>query len=296
MKGTATYGGSRPDVCLIFSGEASCPDVGWTYTLDTTHLTNGSHSLEVTGTNAAGARATASNVFTVSNVSPAGTVIIEAPGPGNNPYSGIALMKGWALNANAHIISVSISVDGVPVGNAAYGIGRPDVCTSASLSPDCPNVGWTYSLDTTLLPDGAHTFGVLATAADGTTASASASFTVANSTVVTPMMINIDTPTGNVQTPYSGSVIFGGWLYEQSVPIQSVFISIDGIPFGNAGIHGYRPDVCTSTSVSPDCPNTGWTILVNTGLLSNDIHTLSVTGTTAAGQSYSVSRQFTAAN
>ncbi len=295
LKGTATYGGSRPDVCLVFPGEPNCPDVGWTYSLDTTHLTNGSHSLEVTATNAAGARATASNTFNVSNVNPAGTVIIAAPGPSNNPYSGIAFMKGWALNANAHIISVSISVDGVPVGNAAYGVG-PDICTSTLTSPDCPNVGWTYSLDTTLLTDGAHTFGVLATAADGTTASASASFTVANSTVVTPMLINIDSPATSLTQVYSGSTVFGGWLYEQSVSIQSVFISIDGIPFGDANIHGYRPDVCTSTSVSPDCPNTGWSILVDTGLLSNDIHTFSVTGTTVAGQSYSVSRQFTSAN
>jgi uncharacterized protein (TIGR03437 family) len=295
LKGTATYGGSRPDVCLVFPGEPGCPDVGWSYMLDTTLFTNGTHSLEVTGTNAAGTRATASKVFSVSNVSPAGTVIIAAPGPSNNPYSGIALMKGWALNANAHIVSVSISVDGVPVGNAAYGVG-PDICTSTLTSPDCPNVGWTYSLDTTLLSDGAHTFGVFATAADGTTASASASFTVANSTGVTPMLIDIDTPNGNVQTPFYGSVIFGGWLYEKPVSIQNVFISIDGIPFGDASIHGYRPDVCTSTSVSPDCPNTGWSILVDTSLLSNDIHTLSVTGTTAAGQSYTVSRQFNAAN
>jgi uncharacterized protein (TIGR03437 family) len=293
--GTATYGGSRPDVCLVYPGEPSCPDVGWTYTLDTTHLTNGSHSLEVTAANASGTRATTSHTFNVSNVSPTGTVIIEAPGPANNPYSGIALMRGWALNANAHIVSVAISVDGVPVGNAAYGVG-PDICTSTLTSPDCPNVGWTYSLDTTLLSDGAHTFGVLATAADGTTASASASFTVANATAVMPMLIDIDTPNGNVQTPFFGNVVFGGWLYEQAVSIQNVFISIDGIPFGDAGIHGYRPDVCTSTSVSPDCPNTGWTILVNTALLSNDIHTLSVTGTTVAGQSYSVSRQFTTAN
>jgi hypothetical protein len=205
-------------------------------------------------------------------------------------------MRGWALNANAHIVSVSISVDGVPLGNAAYGIGRPDICTSTATSPDCPNVGWTYSLDTTLLIDGSHTFSVLATAADGTTSSASAAFTVANWTAAMPMMINIDSPSGFLSQAYSGVVVFGGWLYESFASIQSVFISVDGIPFGNAGVHGYRPDVCTSTSVSPDCPYTGWTITLDTGLLSNDIHTLTVTGTTVTGQSYSVTRQFTSAN
>ena len=229
-------------------------------------------------------------------MSSAGRVGIDFPGPANNPYSGLGLMRGWALNADAHIVSVTISVDGVPIGNAAYGLARPDVCTSLAVSPDCPNVGWSYSLDTTLLTDGTHTFGVLATAADGTTASSTSSFTVANYTAATPMAINIDSPSGQLSQVYSGAVTFGGWLYESFASIQSVFIAIDGIPFGNAGIHGYRPDVCTSTSVSPDCPNVGFTIAVDTSLLSNDIHTLSVTGTTVTGQSYSVSRQFTTAN
>jgi uncharacterized protein (TIGR03437 family) len=296
LNGAATYGASRPDVCAKFPGEPSCPNVGWTYTLNTDRLTDGAHSLEVTATNASGERSTGATTFNVQNSSGAGKVNIDVPGPANNPFSGLALMRGSALNANAHIVSVTVSVDGVPVGNAAYGIGRPDVCTSLSVSPDCPNVGWSYSLNTTLLTDGSHTFGVLSTAADGTTASATSSFTVANETAVTPMTINIDSPGPLLSQAFSGVSIFGGWLYDGVASIQSVYVSIDGIPFGNAGVHGARPDVCTSTSVSPDCPNVGWTILVNTSLLSNDIHTLSVTGTTVAGQSYSVSRQFTSAN
>jgi uncharacterized protein (TIGR03437 family) len=296
LNGTAAYGATRSDVCVVFPGRPGCPNVGWNYTLDTTHLTNGAHSIEVTGSTASGQRATAAMYFSVSNVSASRKVTIETPGPANNPYAGIGLMKGWALNANAHIVSVLISVDGIPVGNAAYGGARPDICTSTSVSPDCPNVGWTYALNTTVLTDGPHTFGVLATAADGTTGSNAATFTVANSTAVTPMTISIDTPNGDVQTPYSGKVAFGGWLYDTFAKIQTVSVSVDGIPFGNAGIHGYRPDACNSTSVSPDCPNVGWTILLDTSFLSNDVHTLSVTGTTVTGQSYSVSQQFTSAN
>ncbi len=296
FNGTAVYGGLRPDVCSVYPGRPSCPNVGWTYTLDTTNLTNGLHSLEVTSATTAGQRATVAVYFTVANANATARVTIDAPGPSNNPYSGIGSMRGSALDANAHIVSVLISVDGVPLGDAAYGIGRPDICTSVSISPDCPNVGWTYALDTTVFMDGPHTFGVLATAADGTTSSAVSLFTIANSTAVTPMMIDIDSPVSSLARDYTGAVIFGGWLYESFASIQSVFVSVDGIPFGNAGVHGYRPDVCTSTSVSPDCPNTGWSILVDTGRLSNDIHTLTVTGTTVAGQSYTVSRQFTAAN
>ena len=110
------------------------------------------------------------------------------------------------------------------------------------------------------------------------------------------MLIDIDSPSTSLTQSYSGTATFGGWLFESLVSIESVFVSIDGVPLlGNAGIHGPRPDVCTSTSVSP-LPDVRVDILIDTSLLSNDIHTLSVTGTTVAGQSYSVSRQFTAAN
>ena len=168
FNGTAAYGIS-PRRLYGLSRRPACPNVGWVYTLDATHLTNGLHALEVTSTTASGQRATAAMYFNVVNASSTARVTIDAPGPGNDPYSGIGLMKGSALNANAHIVSVLISVDGLPVSNAAYGIARPDVCTSIAVSPDCPNVGWTYLLDTPVFTDGPHTFGVLATAADGTT-------------------------------------------------------------------------------------------------------------------------------
>jgi hypothetical protein len=47
-QGFASYGGPRTDVCNVFAGRAGCPNVGWSSTLDTTQLQNGSHTLAVT--------------------------------------------------------------------------------------------------------------------------------------------------------------------------------------------------------------------------------------------------------
>jgi uncharacterized protein (TIGR03437 family) len=290
MNGTAVYGGARADVCVLFPGRPGCPNVAWDYVLDTSRLANGSHMLEVTVSTPSGQRATAAMAFTVANSSAVGTTVIEAPGPSNHAYSGLAFFSGWARNSSASIVSVTVNVDGVPAGNAFYGGARPDVC------PSMPACGWTFSLDTGSLADGAHTFGVLATAADGTATPASASFTVANWTVVQPTNIQIDTPNGTLKSPYSGVAHFGGWLFDSFASIRNVSVSVDGIPFGPAGFGGPRPDVCTSTSVSPDCPNVAWDFLVDTTLLSNDVHTLSITATTTAGQSSSASKQFTTAN
>jgi len=290
MNGTATYGGTRPDVCVVFPGRPGCPNVAWDYILDTSRLANGSHMLEVTVSTPSGQRGTAGMAFTVSNSTSTGTTVIEAPGPSNHAYSGVALFSGWALNANAAIVSVTVNVDGVPAGTASYGGVRTDVCP---LKPAC---GWNFTLDTTYLADGAHTLGVLAIAADGTATPASASFTIANWTVVQPTNIQIDTPNGTLKSPYSGAAHFGGWLYDSFTSIRNVSVSVDGIPFGPASFGGPRPDVCTSTSVSPDCPNVAWDFLVDTTLLSNDLHTLSITATTAAGQSSTASKQFTTAN
>jgi hypothetical protein len=65
----AVYGGQRPDVCAVpaYAQASGCPDVGWNYSLDTTLLAEGSHTLAVRATSTAGQQATASSVFDVNN-------------------------------------------------------------------------------------------------------------------------------------------------------------------------------------------------------------------------------------
>jgi hypothetical protein len=56
-----------------------------------------------------------------------------------------------------------VLVDGTPAGAATYGANRPDVCAAYPGRPGCPNVGYSYSLDTTTLAAGSHIIAVTAT-------------------------------------------------------------------------------------------------------------------------------------
>ncbi|HMF76876.1 MAG TPA: Ig-like domain-containing protein, partial [Bryobacteraceae bacterium] len=286
LKGTAVYGENRPDVCAVYASRPGCPNVGWNYSINTTQLTNGSHTLEITATTAAGGRATASSPFMVSNGDSSATgparVSIDSPSANSNPFIGVAQFFGWAMNDNSLVTAVSISVDGVPYGNANYGSSRPDVCAALPGRPGCPNVGWSFSLDTTRFADGVHTLGVTEVMADGTFFTATSSFTVANWSTANPMKIMIDSPTPQAPLVF-GIINLQGWVINGSVPIANVTLAIDGVPFGNAGYGAPRPDVC-SAFASTNCPNVGWSYTLNTTFLANGQHTLGVTGTTTLGQ------------
>ena len=76
------------------------------------------------------------------------------------------------------ISSVQVKVDGTVVGTATYGLSRPDVCAVYPAGPAVPNVGYSFSLDTSTLSVGTHTITVTATDSDGTPDSGSSSVTV----------------------------------------------------------------------------------------------------------------------
>ena len=69
---------------------------------------------------------------------------------------GLTTFSGWALADTGTVNTVAIAVDSAPSGNATYGATRIDICALYS-SANCPNVGWSFPLDTTLLADGSHT-------------------------------------------------------------------------------------------------------------------------------------------
>jgi hypothetical protein len=179
--GTAQYGASRPDVCTAYPGRAGCPNVGWSFTLDTTQLADGNHTLGVTAM-ASGGTSTASVNFTVGNWSAPNPmmVTIENPSPSSGTISGSALFSGWALQNNVPLNLVQVSIDGVPYGPASYGATRADVCTNFPSGGGCPNVGWSFLVDTTLLFNGQHTLAVTGSTYNGYSSTATTKFTVFN--------------------------------------------------------------------------------------------------------------------
>jgi hypothetical protein len=89
--------------------------------------------------------------------------------PANGATIGASVpISGWIMN-NLYVVgdpidpaSIAIGVDGALVGHATYGGSRPDVCALYPGRANCPNVGYSYTLDATLLAPGQHTITVAA--------------------------------------------------------------------------------------------------------------------------------------
>ncbi len=292
--GNATYGLPRPDVCAA-NPAPGCPNTGWTIPIDTTVLANGTHTVSAFATASNGQRSGISSSFTVANWTSSGNPVhISIDSPNNSStYSGTIGVGGWALATNVVISTVSIAVDGVPYGNAAYGGARADACGAFSGAPSCPNVGWNSSIDTTLLADGVHTIAVTVATIYGQTQTLSSTFKVANLVGSNPMHLNIDQPNSNT---VSGTATAAGWAISDNAAVASVQISIDGVPSGTAGYGLPRADVCAVFTGRTGCPNVGWSYSFDTTLLSNGTHTISATAISASGTKGTVSSSFTVSN
>src|SRR5579862_7807255 len=98
------------------------------------------------------------------------------------PGSGTTTVAGWAIDNTTSIGtgigSVQILVDGVVIGTASYGTNRPDVCAVYPGRSGCPNVGFTYQLNTGSLSRGTHTITALATDTDSAPDSSSYSISL----------------------------------------------------------------------------------------------------------------------
>ena len=297
--GTAQYGSSRPDVCIVYSGRPGCPDVGWSMNIDTTQLSNGRHMLTASASTANGGAAIVSSPFTVANWTDTGNPVrlsIDIPSSSAATLSGAsAALGGWAIDNQALITGVTISVDGVLNGNAAYGGNRPDVCAAFPNQPNCPNVGWNYVINTTLLPDGMHSLDVTALAADGQSYTTSSPFKVANVTSSNPILIGIDVPnaaSGN----FGNTVAFGGWAIDSNAAIRTVYVYVDGVFAGTAAYGGARNDVCSAFPGRSGCPNVGWNFLLDTTAYSVGAHSLQVTAIATNGQTETMGASFNISN
>jgi hypothetical protein len=222
-------------------------------------------------------------------------IYIDQPTP-QATLLGIATISGWAINTTAAITRVAILVDGVQKGTATYGARRGDVCVVYT-GPNCPAVGWTFPLDTTLLANGPHVLQATASVVQGGQVqygAASTVFTAANWTT-NPTRITIDRP-GAQAAALSGIVNAYGWAIDDYEAVTGVAISIDGVSYGSASYGASRPDVCGAFPGRAGCPNVGWNFLLATGLLSDGPHVFGVTATTTSGRHSIVTNPFSVSN
>ena len=293
--GTATYGAARTDICAAYTS-SNCPDVGWSFSFDTTLLANGTHTVAAMAQTAAGQTYTTSSTFNVANWVASNPMLtsIDVPNNSSAAFNGTAHFGGWAIDSLSPILQVAVRVDGVSYGLAPYGGMRNDVCGNYSGYPGCPNVGWNFMVDTTQLSDGPHTLAITPLTAAGQSSTTTASFTVTN-LPGNAMTLSIDQPSAQ-SAPFSGTASFGGWAVTAAIPIGSMAVTIDGVPYGNAAYGGNRPDVCAAYPSAPSCPNVGWNFVFDSRQLPNGQHILGLKAVTTTGQFVTATRAFTVSN
>ncbi len=82
---------------------------------------------------------------------------LDAPAPGAE-LTGLAVVGGWAYNEDLGVARVRLYLDGEPIGEAEYGLPRPDVVAATGLrsDPNQPNLGFQASIDTAEFKAGGH--------------------------------------------------------------------------------------------------------------------------------------------
>ncbi|MDD3223668.1 MAG: Ig-like domain-containing protein, partial [Clostridium sp.] len=158
--GTASYGDSRSDVEKAFP-QYNNVNSGYHYSLDTTKLTDGNHTLVIRETGNNGSQNSISRGINVCNKA---IGCIDAPSEGQS-ISGVKQVSGWLLDGTG-VSKVEVLVDGNVVGTASYGDSRNDV---EKVFPQYNNAnsGYHYSLDTTKVTNGNHTLVIRETGNNG---------------------------------------------------------------------------------------------------------------------------------
>jgi hypothetical protein len=179
----------------------------YSVSLNTTTLTNGSHTLSVVAFDTLGNSGSASVTVTVSNTVPPPVVTFSSPANGSAVSNTIAVAA--SASGSASIASVQFKVDGSNLGGPL---------TTAPYS---------VSLNTATLTNGSHTLSAVALDTLGNSGSASVTVTVSNT--VAP-------PTVTFSSPVNGSTVSNTITVSASASgsasIASVQFRVDGANLG----------------------------------------------------------------
>lgn len=104
--------------------------------------------------------------------------LVETPAPGAELKGNDVVFGGWAID-DAAVEEIDVLVDGKVVGTPSLSVDRPDIVEKY---PNAPlQCGWTFTFDSTTVPDGDHTVSVVITDVAGNIARmAPIAVTVAN--------------------------------------------------------------------------------------------------------------------
>jgi Putative Ig domain/Bacterial Ig domain len=149
--------------------------------------------------------------------------------------------SGWALD-NVGIAAVEVLVDGIKVGDAIYGLSRPDIGATYGSFPNAARSGFNFTFDTTKFSNGDHTLSVrLLDAAGNATIVGARPVTMQNSVfMITTTSLprgkkgeayNQQLQTANGRAPYTFTLASG------ALP-AGLSLSASGLIFGTPTVFG----------------------------------------------------------
>jgi hypothetical protein len=271
--GEAKYGISRTDVSKAFP-EYQNANSGYQFTLNTMNLINGQHRLTVKETGENGiTKVLESLVVIVQNVPAKG--YIDTPANGSVVKGEIAV-NGWFLD-DSGVAKIEVLVDGKSMGEAKYGISRPDVGKAFPEYKNA-NAGYQFTLNTKKLTNGQHTLTVRETGKNGTTKQ------------LENLVVNVQNipAKGYIDTPSAvkGQINVIGWFLDVS-GISKIEVFVDGRSMGEAQYGSARPDVKQAFPEYQNA-NAGYKITLNSLQFSDGQHTLVVKGTGGNGSTHTL--------
>lgn len=259
------------DGAILLGSTVANADGSWTF--NSPALLNGSHSLTITATDAAGNVSTASPAFnfTVDTIAPAPIVALTV----SNNVGSTALATGSITNDNTPVISGRAEAGSTV---SVYNNGSTLVGTALVAADG------TWTVTPSSLADGTYVLTATATDVAGNTSLVSPSFTL-NIDTTPPGIPGALTLTDNV-APVTGNVTQGGTINDTRPVISGAAGSVEA----NSLVTVYDGNTVLGTTRA--LADGSWVFTPLTAL-SNSQHTLTITATDAAGNVSDHSPAFT---
>ena len=194
-------------------------------------------------------------------------------------------VRGWAVHAFG-IKEINVSLDGIYLGIANYGVSRPDIVNVYPAYFNSAESGYDTTFNISNISNGSKTLEMKIVANDGSYQTVTKTVNVNRAVLETKSFL--DSPEENLNVT-TDTIRVRGWALDSS-GVKSVEAFVDGRSLGNISYGALRPDVNKVCPGYPSGDNAGFDETVNISSLSNGKKTLEIKITGNSGTVQTIKR------
>ena len=194
-------------------------------------------------------------------------------------------VRGWAVHAFG-IKEINVSLDGIYLGIANYGVSRPDIVNVYPAYFNSAESGYDTTFNISNISNGSKTLEMKIVANDGSYQTVTKTVNVNRAVLETKSFL--DSPEENLNVT-TDTIRVRGWALDSS-GVRSVEAFVDGKSLGNISYGALRPDVNKVCPGYPSGDNAGFDEIVNISSLSNGKKTLEIKITGNSGTVQTIKR------